>query len=1060
MISFEGVSFTYAGKEDPALSHCSFQVRPGELILLCGVSGCGKTTVLKLVNGLLRDGDAGTLEGRVLVQGRDASQIPLWELSQTVGSVFQNPKSQFFNLDTTSEVLFGLENRGAAHEEMEQALSSATQACGIQKLLDRNIFQLSGGEKQRIACASAYAMGPSLFALDEPSSNLDADGIRMLREILTQLKHEGKTVLLAEHRLWYAADLADRIFYLKDGVLERRFTRAEFLALSDEERRTMGLRSLTEVPLPQPDPTLSDSSTTDGLSVQGLSASYGNKPVWEDVSFCVQKGEIAAITGTNGAGKTTLARCLCGLHKESAGKILWEGKPLSPKARKRASFLIMQDVNFQLFADSVLAEAMLGNDCSEEEAKAALQQMDLLPFLDCHPMALSGGQKQRLAVVSGTLSGRKLLLFDELTSGLDYLHMREVSRELQTLAAAGYCILVITHDGEFIRESGAKVIQWNNHMEGGAKPVKQSNLRRLLDYAGSRKVLLYLSWALSAISALAALVPFWSIWRILQAVLTAVPHYEQAQHLTQYGWTAVLFAVLSMLLYFAALFCSHFAAFRVASNLRKKLVRHIALLPLGTAEVLGSGKLRKIIQESAASTETYLAHQLPDLAGAVATPFGLLALLLSFDWRLGLLSLVPVLLGFVFMMAASGAHLTETMKEYQDALDGMANEAVEYVRGIPVVKTFGQTVYSFHKFKDAIDNYGKWVIEYTKGLRMPMVLYTAAINGIFAALIAGTFWFTDGTVSTAFLTNLLFYIIVTPAITLTLTKIMAMSENQVLVADALNRIDGILSLEPLPEPTTPIVPQDNSVELDHVSFQYEESNEVLHHISLRIESGQTVALVGPSGGGKSTLASLVSRFFDPQGGAVRIGGVDVRDIPKVTRMDTVSFVFQNSKLIKASILDNVRMAKPGATEGEIQRALETAQCGDILEKLPQGVHTVIGKDGVYLSGGEQQRIAIARAMLKDAPILILDEATAFADPDNEGRVQAALSNLAKGKTVLLIAHRLSTVSGADKICVIADGRIAEEGTRKELLQKNGLFSRMWREYQTSAQWKVGKGASA
>ena len=358
MIRFENVTFTYSGKAEPSLSHCSFQIKPGELVLLCGVSGCGKTTILKLVNGLLRQGEAGTLSGQILINGRDTSGLPLWEISQSVGSVFQNPKSQFFNLDTTSEVLFGLENRGASHEAMEKALAAATRACGIEVLLDRNIFQLSGGEKQRIACASAYAMGSDVFALDEPSSNLDAAGIHTLREILIRLKSEGKTILLAEHRLWYAADLADRVFYLKDGILGQCFTGKEFLSLTDEKRREMGLRSLSEVPIPTPQRVSGPS--TGGLIVQGLSAAYGGKSVWEHLSFSVKKGEIAAITGANGAGKTTLARCLCGLHKEKSGKILWDGRPLSRKARKKICFLIMQDVNFQLFSDSVLAEGHAG----------------------------------------------------------------------------------------------------------------------------------------------------------------------------------------------------------------------------------------------------------------------------------------------------------------------------------------------------------------------------------------------------------------------------------------------------------------------------------------------------------------------------------------------------------------------------------------------------------------------------------------------------------------------------------------------------------------------------
>lgn len=585
---------------------------------------------------------------------------------------------------------------------------------------------------------------------------------------------------------------------------------------------------------------------------------------------------------------------------------------------------------------------------------------------------------------------------------------------------------------------------------------KQSNLSRLMDYAGSHKFLTYASWVLSAISALIALVPFWYVWRIIQDVLNVYPNFSEAQDLPHYGWMAVLFAVLSMLVYVAALMCSHISAFRVASNLRSTMMHHIAKLPLGFSESFGSGRLRKIVNESSAATETYLAHQLPDKAGAIATPCGLLVLLFVFDWRLGLLSLVPVILGFLIMMRMTGKKMAQKMKEYQNALDSMSNEAVEYVRGIPVVKTFGQTVFSFKKFKATIDNYGKWVIAYTKDLRGPMLWYTTAINGVFAFLIAGALIFTRDGVTNAFLLNLLFYIIITPVISLTLTKIMFMSENGMIVADALERIDSILTLAPLPETENPQMPKDASIELSHVCFSYDGTTDVIKDISLRIEPGQTVAFVGPSGGGKSTLASIISRFFDTQSGSVLIGGVDVKNIRKEDLMNTVSFVFQNSHLIKASILENVRIGNPNASKEEVMKALEAAQCMDIIEKFPQGVDTVIGTKGVYLSGGEQQRIAIARAMLKNTPIIILDEATAFADPDNENKVQAAFHALAKGKTVIMIAHRLSTVANADWIYVLENGRIVESGKRDELCEKNGLFAKMWKNYQTSVQWKVAK----
>lgn len=590
---------------------------------------------------------------------------------------------------------------------------------------------------------------------------------------------------------------------------------------------------------------------------------------------------------------------------------------------------------------------------------------------------------------------------------------------------------------------------------------KRSNLQRLLSYAGNRKPLTYISWVLSAASALISLLPFWYIWKILDEVISVAPDFDKAKNITHYGWLAVLFAVLTIFVYICGLMCSHLSAFRIATNIRIALTKHITTLPLGKIEEFGSGKLRRTISETSGAAEGYLAHQLPDKAKAIASIIGLLAMDFIFDWRLGLLSLVPVLIGFIIMMSSmAGPSLQKSMTEYQNALAEMSNEAVEYVRGIPVVKTFGQSVFSFKKFKNTIDNYEKWTTDYTLNMRIPMTLYTLAINSIFAFLIIGAFWFSHGNITGDFLLDMLFYIIITPVITVVLTKIMYMNENEMMVKDAIDRIDSVLNMESLTDPAKPSHPADNSVELHGVTFSYDGTKNALSDISLKISTGQTAAFVGPSGGGKSTLASIVARFFDPQQGKVLVGGVDVKDIGKEELMNTVSFVFQNSKLIKASILDNVRLGKPNATEAEVMQALKAAQCMDIIEKFPNGVNTMIGSEGVYLSGGEVQRIAIARAVLKNSPIIILDEATAFADPDNEAKVQAAFNELARGKTVIMIAHRLSTVVNADRIFVLREGKLAENGTFDELLKNGGTFANMWHEYRRSIEWKVEKEAEA
>ena len=582
---------------------------------------------------------------------------------------------------------------------------------------------------------------------------------------------------------------------------------------------------------------------------------------------------------------------------------------------------------------------------------------------------------------------------------------------------------------------------------------KKSSLSRLFEYAGNYKYLTVLSWILSAVSAWIALVPFYYIWRIIKEVLAVAPDYSQAQNLKGYGWAAVGFALLSMIIYVGSLMCSHVAAFHVQAEMRSQMMHHIVTLPMGFMDSEGSGKIRKIVNESSAATETYLAHQLPDQTGAYATPVGLLVLLLVFDWRLGLLSLVPVVAAFLIMGSMTGEKMQQKMKEYQNALEEMSSEAVEYVRGIPVVKTFGQSVFSFKRFQTSIKNYEKWTISYTKDLRMPMVLYTTIINAVFSVLIATAFFFTA---SDAYLLNLLFYIIITPIITVTLNKIMFASENQMIVADALERIDGILDRQPLPETKDGRAVEDSSVTFENVSFRYENaSKDALHQISLQIKDGEHVAFVGPSGGGKTTLASLAARFFDTTEGTVRIGGVDVRDIPSEKLMEKVSFVFQDSKLLKMSIYDNVRMGKKDATREEVLQALKDAQCEDIIAKMPNGIDTVIGSKGTYVSGGEAQRLSIARAMLKAAPILILDEATAFADPDNEAKVQAAFSRLSEGKTVIMIAHRLSSVVDADRICVLKDGEIREMGTHKDLVANGGIYAHMWEAYNQSVCGKVG-----
>lgn len=587
---------------------------------------------------------------------------------------------------------------------------------------------------------------------------------------------------------------------------------------------------------------------------------------------------------------------------------------------------------------------------------------------------------------------------------------------------------------------------------------KQSAFSKLMYYAGSHKYLTYASCILAALSALIALIPFYDVWCIMKEVLEVRPDFSVAVHIKSYGWQAVGFALLSMVIYIAGLMCSHKAAFRVQATMRTVMMEHIMKLPLGYVESQGTGKIRKIVADSSAATETYLAHNLPDKAVSIATPVGLLIMMAVFDWRLGLISLIPAVIAFLLMgTLMMGPKLAEDMKEYQNALEAMSSEAVEYIRGIPVVKTFGQTVFSFKRFKKAIDEYEKWTISYTKSMMKPMVGFTTAANGIFAVLIIAAYIFTGHGVTDTFILNLFFYIIITSILTVTLMKIAYAGESQMIVEDALNRMDEILNVQTLPEAKTVKKPKDAAVSVENITFAYEDGKRnAINGISLQAKVGEHIALVGPSGGGKTTLASLIARFWDVKSGAIKIGGVDVKDIDSKELMNQVSYVFQDSKLLKMSILENVRMGRPDATDEEVMQALKDAQCMDIIEKFPDGVRTMIGSKGVYVSGGESQRLAIARAFLKNAPILILDEATAFADPDNERLVQQAFKKLSKDKTVIMIAHRLSTVTNADCIYVLAEGKVAERGTHEQLIEKDGIYKHMWSEYNKSVNWQVGK----
>ncbi len=591
---------------------------------------------------------------------------------------------------------------------------------------------------------------------------------------------------------------------------------------------------------------------------------------------------------------------------------------------------------------------------------------------------------------------------------------------------------------------------------------KHSSLARILSFAGTYRPLTYTGLFLSAAAQAAGMVPYLCIWLVVRDLVAAAPDFSSASGIARYGWIAFGFATGGILVYFAALMCTHLAAFRTASNIRKRGMEHLLKTSLGFFDSNGSGLLRNKLDGAASETETLLAHNLADIVGTATMFVAMLVLMFVFDWRMGTSCMVSVVVSVSMLCMMMSGKNAELMLLYQTAQDEMAKAGTEYVRGIPVVKVFQQTVYSFRAFKEAIDNYSRKAEKYTDGVcKFPQSVNLTVTEGAFIFLVPLVLFLAPAAILqgnfASFVTDFAFYAVFSAIISTSLAKIMFASSGTLLASTALKRIDTVMNAPILPQCKNPKEPIGNGIEFSHVTFTYDGNDRpALCDVSFVAESGETVALVGPSGGGKTTAASLIPRFWDTDEGEVKVGGVNVREIAQKVLMEKISFVFQSSRLFKISILENVRAARPEATMEEVMKALHEAQCDDIIEKLPDGIDTVIGSEGTYLSGGEQQRILLARAILKDAPIVVLDEATAFADPENEALIHAALRQLTHGKTVIMIAHRLSTVVNADKIIVLKDGRVAESGTHESLKDAGGLYAGMWAEYNTAAQWKIQK----
>ena len=1115
MINFKNVSFSYSGEHGTGdgVSEIDLTIKDGEFVVLCGESGCGKTTVTRLINGLAPHFYEGEMSGSVMIGDVRVNTENLSDIAALTGSVFQNPKSQFFNLDTTGELVFGCENLGIPREQIQQRLEKTKRDLQLDNLMDRDIFELSGGEKQQIACASCYTADPRVFVLDEPSSNLDKRAIQRLHRMLVKIKAAGKTVVIAEHRLYYLMDVADRFIYMRSGKIERIFTRDEMKALSESDLTALGLRltdmqflaalarkedAARETPVkgstpktaakdgaPIIDTELSGeqqvknnaSSESQLVSKPALEAldvtcGYGSTRVLDIERLALPEHSIVALIGDNGSGKSTFAQALAGLIP-SNGSIAVGGAYLTAEERSKRSFMVMQDVNRQLFADSVLEEVMMNTGASAADAEAVLARLGILELKDRHPASLSGGQKQRTAIASALCAKKDLLIFDEPTSGLDRRGMERFGSLLRDLQTSAALSLVITHDPELIMSCCTHIL----HIENGRvlafyplnkagiervssyflqesdentsrKRDKQSSISKILQYAGAHRRTIYKAALCMTLGAAASIIPYLLVYTILEQVLNgSVP--------TLAGSGKMLAGILLAEIVYAVFYMygfqlSHRAAYNTLENIRRFLQENLERKPLGKVREMGSGAIKKLFTDDIESIELLLAHMIPEgIANLTVAVFALVTILVI-DWQLALLTCVVIALG----ISVSGQMYrvgVEQMGSYFAAAKRLNNTIIEYVNGMEVVRVFNRQDEFGERFASSVTAYRDFALSWYKVSFPWMALYGSLFSNILLySLPFGTLLILLGQLTLA---RYILIICLSFGIAPLLLRCMSFIGA---VPQASYKIQALEKAFDYPELKTGMAPfsgMGHDIEFRNVRFAYKDL-EVLKDVSFTAQERQMTALVGASGSGKSTAAKLLVHYYDVSGGEVLIGGQNIRDMSLEALNEQIAYVSQDVFLFNKSIADNIRIGKKGATDEEIIAAAKKAQADEFIRELPDGYATLAGEAGSKLSGGQRQRIAFARAILKDAPIVILDEATAFIDPENEQKMNQGLREIVRDKTVIVIAHKMQSIMNADRIIVLKDGRIAGHGRHTELIETCTEYQNLWRISEETAEWTV------
>ena len=1115
MITLQNVSFSYSGEHGTGdgVSEIDLTIKDGEFVVLCGESGCGKTTVTRLINGLAPHFYEGEMSGSVMIGDVCVNTENLSDIAALTGSVFQNPKSQFFNLDTTGELVFGCENLGIPREQIQQRLEKTKRDLQLDNLMDRDIFELSGGEKQQIACASCYTADPRVFVLDEPSSNLDKRAIQRLHRMLVKIKAAGKTVVIAEHRLYYLMDVADRFIYMRSGKIERIFTRDEMKALSESDLTALGLRltnmqslavlarkenaaretpakgstpktaakdgaPITDTELSGEQPVKNNASSESqlvskpALEALDVTCGYGSTRVLDIERLALPEHSIVALIGDNGSGKSTFAQALAGLIP-SNGSIAVGGAYLTAEERSKRSFMVMQDVNRQLFADSVLEEVMMNTGASAADAEAVLARLGILELKDRHPASLSGGQKQRTAIASALCAKKDVLIFDEPTSGLDRRGMERFGSLLRDLQTSAAISLVITHDPELIMSCCTHIL----HIENGRvlafyplnkagiervssyflqesdentsrKRDKQSSISKILQYAGAHRRTIYQAALCMTLGAAASIIPYLLVYTILEQVLNgSVPTLAGSGNMV----AGILLAeIVCAVFYMYGFQLSHRAAYNTLENIRRFLQENLERKPLGKVREMGSGAIKKLFTDDIESIELLLAHMIPEGIANLTVAVFALATILVIDWQLALLTCVVIALG----ISVSGQMYrvgVEQMGSYFAAAKRLNNTIIEYVNGMEVVRVFNRQDEFGERFASSVTAYRDFALSWYKVSFPWMALYGSLFSNILLySLPFGTLLILLGQLTLA---RYILIICLSFGIAPLLLRCMSFIGAVPQASYKIQALEKAFDYPELKTGTAPFSGTGHDIEFRNVRFAYKDL-EVLKDVSFTAQERQMTALVGASGSGKSTAAKLLVHYYDVSGGEVLISGQNIREMSLEALNEQIAYVSQDVFLFNKSIADNIRIGKKGATDEEIIAAAKKVQADEFIRELPDGYATLAGEAGSKLSGGQRQRIAFARAILKDAPIVVLDEATAFIDPENEQKMNQAISEIVRDKTVIVIAHKMKSIMNANRIILLKDGRIAASGCHAELIKTSPEYQNLWRISEETADWTV------